>query len=69
LNDAIWAQPGISRGQMRDLIGTKVRVDQIEEALAKLRAEGKAHCKMVKPAGGGRPAECWWPGEKKQRQQ
>jgi hypothetical protein len=61
LLNAICRKPGISRTELREVAGHKVKAEEIEAALASLVAAGKVYPKMVQPEGGGRPAERWWP--------
>jgi hypothetical protein len=63
LLNAIGKAPGINRTGLRDVAGHKVKAEEIEEALGKLEAQGMAYKQMIRPEGGGRPAECWFPGK------
>ena len=62
LLNAITATPGISRTGLREIAGHKVKVEEIENALAWLEAQGLAHRGECPGDGPGRKAECWWPG-------
>ena len=62
LLNAITASPGISRTGLREIAGHKVKVEEIENALAWLEAQGLAHRGQCPGDGPGRKAECWWPG-------
>ena len=64
LLNAIGKTPGISRTGLREVAGHKVKVEEIEEALAGLERNGHAYRMMVRPKGKGSPAECWYPGPK-----
>ena len=59
---AIMEHPGINRTGLREVVGHKVKGEEIDAALKELEAAGRVHRRDVKPNGGGRPAECWYPG-------
>jgi len=61
LLDAILAQPGISRRGLHQATGGKTKAEAMDAALAWLEARKLAHA--VPMDTGGRPAECWFPGE------
>ena len=62
LLDAIAKSPGINRRGLHEAMGNRVKADDMEAALAILEAQRLAHRSLSQSEGGGRPAECWWPG-------
>jgi len=62
LSNMILRKPGISRSEIRDLLGTGIRAEEIEAALQWLESKGWAY--RQNQSTGGRPAECWYPGVK-----
>jgi hypothetical protein len=62
LLNAITLTPGVNRTALREVAGHKTPAEEIEAALSYLKASGLAHSRMLQAEGGGRPAECWWPG-------
>ena len=62
LMNAILKAPGVSRSGLREVAGHKTPAPAIEDALARLEGSGLAFRRTVQPTGGGRPAECWYPG-------
>jgi hypothetical protein len=62
LLNAIEQKPGINRTGLREVAGHKTLAPEITTALAYLAGSGLAHQGKCKPEGGGRPAECWYPG-------
>jgi Bifunctional DNA primase/polymerase, N-terminal/Primase C terminal 1 (PriCT-1)/Protein of unknown function (DUF3987) len=62
LLDAIAKTPGISRRGLHEATGNRIMADDMEAALAILEAQRLAHRRLCQSEGGGRPAECWWPG-------
>ena len=54
--------PGINRKGFHEAMGNRVQADDMEAALASLEAQRLAHRGLSQSEGGGRPAECWWPG-------
>jgi hypothetical protein len=63
LLNAIGKVPGIRRSELLRTFRS-VSADELDGLLAGLEAKGLAHRRMVSPDGGGRPAECWYPGPK-----
>jgi hypothetical protein len=59
---AISDKPGVSRTGLRDVAGHKMAAGELDAALSDLEGRGLAHQRECKPEGGGRPAECWFPG-------
>jgi Bifunctional DNA primase/polymerase, N-terminal/Protein of unknown function (DUF3987)/Primase C terminal 1 (PriCT-1) len=63
LLDAIAKSPGVSRRGLHEATGNRVKGEDMEAALAILEAQRLAHRVLCQTNGGGRPAECWWPGQ------
>ena len=61
LLNAIMATPGVNRRELRRAFRSTTEGD-FNGALAALESKGLAHRGRCQPEGGGRPAECWWPG-------
>jgi hypothetical protein len=67
--DPIWLQllnaiiscPGISKTELHERLGKRVRVSAIDEALLLLKNNGHACSQAVKGDGAGRPTERWYP--------
>jgi hypothetical protein len=64
LLNAINLEPGIKRSDLTLRYKNTHKADAIGDALDHLAGGGLAHPVMVQPPGGGRPAECWYPGAK-----
>jgi Bifunctional DNA primase/polymerase, N-terminal/Protein of unknown function (DUF3987) len=64
LLNAITTSPGISRTGLREVVGTRVPSQEIEDALARLEQSGSAYRLMVKSVGKRSASECWFPGTK-----
>ncbi len=62
LLDTIVKTPGINRKGLHEATGNRIKADDMEPALAILEAQCLAHRSLCQSEGGGRPAECWWPG-------
>ena len=56
----IQARPGLSRTQMHEHLGNRIKAGSLDEALAWVEEHNLAHRRSV--STGGRPAERWWPG-------
>jgi hypothetical protein len=69
LHDPLWLQvrnlitqsSGISRKQIHEAFNNKLKAEELDKALSYLVRNQLAYCEEVKPIGGGRPAECWYP--------
>ena len=62
LLDAIAKNPGISRRGLHEATGNRIKADEMESVLSLLESQRLAHRSLCHSDGGGRPAECWWPG-------
>jgi len=62
LMNAITATPGVRRGELTERFKHEANAEGIGEALAYLERTVMAFRLTVQAPGGGRPAECWWPG-------
>jgi hypothetical protein len=62
VSNAIARSPGVKRGDLTVAFKHKAKADELDKALAYLEAQGLAHRRTLQ--GGGRPAECWFPGGK-----
>ena len=62
LLNAIAKCPGVKRGDLTVALKHKAKAHELDEALLALEVQGLAHRRTVQ--GGGRPAECWYPGMK-----
>jgi Bifunctional DNA primase/polymerase, N-terminal/Protein of unknown function (DUF3987) len=63
LLNIIIQNPGITKTGLFEATGKKIKAEAMDEALATLEARRLAHRGRCQPEHGGRPAECWWPGE------
>jgi hypothetical protein len=62
LLNAIIREPGISRKGLHHACGNNFKASDLDTALRSLESRRLAHRGRCQPEGGGRPAECWWPG-------
>lgn len=62
LLDHIVKTPGITRRGLHEATGNRVKADDMEASLSRLESQGLVHRTRCQSEGGGRPAECWWPG-------
>lgn len=68
--DPLWLQvlnvigkaPGVKRGDLTTAFKNRAKADELDKALIYLEPSGLAYKRTVQPQGGGRPAECWYPG-------
>jgi hypothetical protein len=62
LLDIIVKTPGVTRRGLHEKTGNRVKAEDMETALSLLETQRLAHRSLCQSEGGGRPAECWWPG-------
>jgi Bifunctional DNA primase/polymerase, N-terminal/Protein of unknown function (DUF3987) len=59
--NTITASPSIKRGDLTTAFKHKAKADELDGVLTGLEAKGLAYRRTLQ--GGGRPAECWFPGK------
>ena len=59
--NAIGKAPGVSRSDLLRAF-REASAEELDAILTYAERSGMAHKRMVQPEGGGRPAECWYPG-------